>query len=217
MTTTTGRATTLAALPAGWRTSSACQGVDIDTLFTDDARLQTKVQGICRGCSVRATCLTDITSYEQDGYMVWGVAGGLTTMQRRALRVERFLGNVPDPEQARLLASPRYARVMAEFRDWPADAVAGELRKQQVLASPATVRLALWWTGGHGGVLQPKKDADRRHTWERVRDEAQDMVAQLRELGLGNRDVAAYLMVSEDALSRAITVWRASAETAVAA
>ncbi|MEU7338647.1 WhiB family transcriptional regulator [Streptomyces sp. NPDC007074] len=217
MTTTTGRATTGAALPAGWRTSSACQGIDTDTLFSDNARIQTKVQGICRGCRVRTTCLTDITSYEQDGYMVWGVAGGLTTVQRRALRVERLLGNVPNLEQARLLASPKWAGLMAGMRDWPAAAVAAELRKRQVLVTPVTVRLALWWTGGNGGVLLPKQDGDRRHTWERVRDESQDTVDRLRELGLGNRDVAAYLMVSEDALSRAITVWRANAGTAVAA
>jgi hypothetical protein len=60
MTTATRHATTVASRPArNWRTAAACQGVDLDTLFSDANRTQERIQGICRGCPVRLTCLRD--------------------------------------------------------------------------------------------------------------------------------------------------------------
>jgi hypothetical protein len=86
--------------------------------------------------------------------------------------------------------------------------MAVELRKHSVLASPVTVRLAVWWAGGKGGVVPRRGPGDTRYLWELVRDECRDIVFRLRDAGVGNRDVAAYLLVSEDALRRAITDWR---------
>lgn len=71
--------------------------------------------------------------------------------------------------------------------------------------------------GGKASVLPRRGPGDGRHLWELVRDECQEVVHRLRELGVGNRDVAAYLQVSEDSLGQAITVWRAEASEGVKA
>jgi len=207
MTTTTRLATKPA---SGWRTSAACQGVDLETLFSDKPGTQDRVASICRGCPVRLTCLDDALRYEGDSYMRWGVVGGLTTIQRRALRCEALLGNRPNLAQARQLASPVWASRMMPLRQRglsPQD-MAVELRKHDVIASAVTVRLAVWWAGGKGGIVPRRQPGDSRHTWELVRDECRDIVLRLRGLGVGNRDLAAYLLVSEDALGRAVTAWR---------
>lgn len=194
-----------------WRTSAACQGIDLDTMFSDQTGTQKRVQGICRRCPVRTSCLADILSYEEDSYMRWGVVGGLTTVQRRALRCEALLGNRPDLGQARQLASPAMASVMMPLRQrgLSPDRIAVELRRHRVIASPVTVRLAVWWAGGKGGIVPRRGPGDNRQLWELVRDHCREIVLRLRGMGVGNRDAAAYLLVSEDALSRSITVWRA--------
>lgn len=195
-------------LASDWRTRASCTGTDLETFFDDTPDAQELTQRVCRACPVRTACLTDIVRWEADGYMRWGVVGGLTSVQRRALRCEVLLGNEPNLEQARRLSSRAFAGFMAEVAEWPADMVAAELRKHGVLASVVTVRVALWWSGAKASVLRPREEGSWRPLWERVRDECRDVVAQLRESGLGNRDIAAYLGVSEDALARAVHVWR---------
>lgn len=210
MTTPTRRATMGAAT---WRTSAACQGVDLDTLFADKIGTQERVQTICRGCPVRVHCLSDTLAYEGDSYMRWGVVGGLNTLQRRALRCEALLGNEPNLRQARQLSSPAWASVMVPLRHrgLSPEQMAAELRKHGVIASPVTVRLAVWWAGGKGGIVPRREPGDTRFLWELVRDHCREIVYRLRDMGVGNRDVAAYLLVSEDCLRKAITAWRAEA------
>ena len=209
MTATTSHATTLGTPRKDWRTSAACQGIDEEVVFSERPTMQTQMQGICRGCPVKTVCLTDALGYEATEYMVWGVAGGLTDTQRRALRVEALLGNVPNLEQAGKLTRPVFAEFMRAWRDWPAETVAEELRRHGVIAAPVTVRVALWWTGARAGVLPPQAEEDRRGSWAVVRDECRDVVYRLRDLGVSNLGVAAYLGVSRDALERAIRSWRA--------
>jgi len=220
MTTATRHATTPAARPpADWRTSAACQGVDIETLFSDANRTQERVQGICRGCPVLITCLRDALAYEADSYMRWGVVGGLTTVQRRALMCEDLLGNRPDLRQARELASPVWASRMRplQYRGLTPAQMAVELRGHRVLAAPVTVRLAVWWAGGKGSIVDRRGPGDTRQLWELVRDGSREHVDRLRGMGVGVRDIAAYLLVSEDSLSRAIAAWRAQDSVEVAA
>ena len=216
MTATTRRPTRPA---SNWRTSAACQGVDLDTLFSDKTGTQERVQGICRGCPVRATCLSDVLGYEVDSHMRWGVVGGLTTVQRRALRCEALLGNRPNLRQARQLASPMWASRMMPMRHrgLSPEQIAVELRKHRVIASAVTVRVAVWWAGGKGSVMPRRGPGDCRHLRELVRDECQDVVYELRNLGAGSRDIAAYLQVSQVALGRAITAWRTEAAETVEA
>lgn len=218
MTTTTRHDTTSASLFArDWRTSAACQGCDLEEFFKDQNRTQERVQRICRGCPVRSECLADAVAYERDSYR-WGVVGGLTTIQRRALRCEELLGNVPNLRQARMLASPVWASRMMRLRLrglTPAQ-IAVELRGHRVIASAVTVRVAVWWAGGKGGVMPLRGSGNGRQLWELVRDECRDVVDALQGLGAGSRDIAAYLQVSTDALSKAMTAWN-KAEKAVAA
>ena len=219
MTTATRRARRHAAPPArDWRPSAACRGCDLEEFFDDRPGTQERIQGICRGCPVRPECLTDGFSYEGDSYR-WGVVGGLTTVQRRALRCEALLGEKPNLKQAAALASPVWASRMMPLRQRglsPAE-MAVELRKHHVLASAVTVRLAVWWAGGKGGVVPRRSPGDERLLWELVRDGCRDIVFRLREMGVGNRDVAAYLVVSEDTLADAVKAWRAEGEQEAAA
>jgi hypothetical protein len=219
MTAPTRLATTGAAPLKDWRRSAACQGCDLETFFSDKTGTQERIQAVCRGCPVRPTCLADAVEYEASCYMRWGVVGGLTTVERRALRCEAILGNVPNLKQAARLASPAWASRMMPLRQRGLNPkqMSVELRKHGVLASAVTVRVAVWWAGGKASVLPRRGPGDARHLWELVRDECQEVVYRLRDLGVGNRDVAAYLQVSEDVLGRAITVWRADASEGVTA
>jgi lambda repressor-like predicted transcriptional regulator len=101
---------------------------------------------------------------------------------------------------------------MHEWRDWPADVVAEQLRKHGVIAAPVTVRVTLWWTGAKATLLHPKAPDDRRLMWQQVRDECQDVVAQLREMGLSVADVAAYLGVSHYQVEQAQKAWNEAAK-----
>jgi hypothetical protein len=200
--------TTHAAGPT-WQASAACAGADTEAFYADDAPTQRTAQAVCRNCPARTACLTDALAYDQTGYMVWGVAGGLTPHQRRSLRVEQLLGNVPDTDTAALLAGPGWADVMDRLKELPPAWAAVELRGHGFLTSAVTARLALWWCGHRGSLLKPKQRGDVRQLWERVHDESRDVVDLLSGMGVGRRDVAAYLMVSEDALWRATCAWRA--------
>lgn len=205
---------------SNWRDQAVCREVDDELFFVDNPGTQQRVQGVCRGCPVRVECLDDAIAYEASSYMRWGVVGGLTTIQRRALRCEGLLGNRPNLRQARELSSPRWTARMAplRYRGLTPEQMAVELRhKHSLLVAPVTVRLAVWWMGGKGGVLPRRGPGDGRHLWELVRDEARDVVYELRGLGAGNRDIAAYLQVSEDALGKAIHAWRAEAREEAAA
>jgi hypothetical protein len=214
MTATTRLASTHA---ADWRDFAACVGTDTESFFDDAVDTQKRTQDVCRGCPVRVACVSDVTRYEAGGQMRWGVAGGLTPIQRRALRVEALLGNRPNLKQAARLAGPGWAAVLSGMQHLPPARVSRDLRQRGQLVTAVTVRVALWWVGGKGSVVSPKKPGDQRRLWEYVRDESRPVVAQLRAMDVGNRDVAAYLGVSEDALARAVTGWNAQDAQAVKA
>lgn len=209
MKTMTRRATNPAAPhPGDWANEGLCNQTDPEAFYAEDQKGQKQASGVCRGCTVRVQCLLDVTGYEDDRDGYWGVAGGLTSLQRRALHVEGLLGHVPNLEQARELAAPHWASLMHRLRDWPADLVAAELRTHGVIAATVTVRVALWWSGAKASMLRPKEDGDRRFQWARVRDESREIVTQLRGMNVSNRDIAAYLGVCEDSVQRAGTAWR---------
>lgn len=216
MSITTRRLTRRASSAPAWHANSVCRQTDPEAFFQDDNASQAQAQGVCRGCPVIASCLDDVLAFEESREGRYGVVGGLTPIQRRALRVEALLGNRPHLTQARLLASPTWAGFMHGMRDWPADIVAGELLKLGVMAAPVTVRVASWWSGGKGVILSPKPASDTRYLWERVRDEARPVVLRLREMGVSNRDIAAYVGVSEDGLGKAVTAWNQAAKAVAA-
>lgn len=67
-------------LDTAWATQAACRTADPDTLFVQGAA-QNRAKAICVGCEVRTECLADAL----DNRVEFGVWGGMTERQRRAL------------------------------------------------------------------------------------------------------------------------------------
>lgn len=63
-----------------WTTAAACRGSDPDSLFVQGAA-QNRAKAICMGCPVRTECLAD----SLDNRIEFGVWGGMTERERRAL------------------------------------------------------------------------------------------------------------------------------------
>jgi WhiB family redox-sensing transcriptional regulator len=63
-----------------WAAQAACRTTDPDTLFVQGAA-QNRVKAICVGCAVRTECLADAL----DNRVEFGVWGGMTERERRAL------------------------------------------------------------------------------------------------------------------------------------
>jgi WhiB family redox-sensing transcriptional regulator len=63
-----------------WATDAACQNRQPDELFVKGAA-QNRAKQLCMGCPVRTECLAEAL----DNRIEWGVWGGLTERERRAL------------------------------------------------------------------------------------------------------------------------------------
>ena len=63
-----------------WAANAACKASDPDTLFVQGAA-QNRAKAICSGCVVRTECLSDAL----DNRVEFGVWGGMTERERRAL------------------------------------------------------------------------------------------------------------------------------------
>ena len=63
-----------------WPSRAACRISDPDTLFVQGAA-QNRAKAVCLGCSVRTECLADAL----DNNIEFGVGGGMTERERRAL------------------------------------------------------------------------------------------------------------------------------------
>ncbi len=63
-----------------WFQSAACRQGQPDDLFVRGAE-QNKAKQVCSGCPVRTECLAEAL----DNQIEWGVWGGLTERERRAL------------------------------------------------------------------------------------------------------------------------------------
>lgn len=69
-----------AADPQAWVAQSACRNADPDVLFVTGAA-QKRAKAVCLGCPVRTECLSDAL----DNRVEFGVWGGMTERERRAL------------------------------------------------------------------------------------------------------------------------------------
>jgi WhiB family redox-sensing transcriptional regulator len=67
-----------------WAARAACKGDTPDALFVRGAE-QNKAKQLCSGCPVRTECLAEAL----DNQMEWGVWGGMTERERRALLRKR--------------------------------------------------------------------------------------------------------------------------------
>ena len=63
-----------------WTSLSACKDADPDELFVTGAA-QHRAKAVCLGCPVRTECLSDAL----DNRVEFGVWGGMTERERRAL------------------------------------------------------------------------------------------------------------------------------------
>ena len=67
-----------------WASAAQCRGSEPDELFVRGAE-QHKAKAVCGACPVRAECLAEAL----DNEIEWGVWGGLTERERRALLRKR--------------------------------------------------------------------------------------------------------------------------------
>ncbi len=67
-----------------WATSAKCREQQPDALFVRGAE-QNKAKLVCRGCPVRTECLAEAL----DNQIEWGVWGGMTERERRAVLRKR--------------------------------------------------------------------------------------------------------------------------------
>ena len=63
-----------------WASNAACKSDIPDALFVRGAE-QNKAKAVCSGCPVRTECLAEAL----DNQIEWGVWGGMTERERRAL------------------------------------------------------------------------------------------------------------------------------------
>ncbi|GAA3559333.1 WhiB family transcriptional regulator [Amycolatopsis ultiminotia] len=65
---------------SSWRVNATCRDADPDVLFVRGAE-QHRAKAVCMGCPVRTECLAEAL----DGRINFGVWGGMTERERRAL------------------------------------------------------------------------------------------------------------------------------------
>jgi WhiB family redox-sensing transcriptional regulator len=65
---------------SSWRVNASCRDTDPDGLFVRGAE-QNRAKTVCMGCPVRAECLAEAL----DGRINFGIWGGMTERERRAL------------------------------------------------------------------------------------------------------------------------------------
>ncbi len=70
----------MTSLDSDWAARAACRSADPDSLFVQGAA-QNRAKAICMGCDVRTECLSDAL----DNKVEFGVWGGMTERERRAL------------------------------------------------------------------------------------------------------------------------------------
>lgn len=205
MTTAIRRPITLAvpALPP-------CASVGGDIFFSDSPKEQNAARVVCLGCPVLETCLTEGKRREAQTGDVWGMVGGLTAEQRRALMwEERLHGRRPDLAAARRLLKPWWADRLRSLhrRACPIDQItdicntAGAGRLDE-----PTVRLALWWLGEPGSRVTRRPASDQRSETRRITEAYEPVVERMRSLGASKKDVAAYLGISINRADRVMTM-----------
>lgn len=188
---------------ARWETKAACRGVDGDTFFNESRAGVQQAQAVCVQCPVLVECLRDQQVKDQaEKFYRWGVGGGLSAVQRRALAVEALLGNRPNLAMSRLLVSPQWARRVRKPRaPWrPLDEIVEGLRKDGLMVDMVTVRVAVWWLGGDGARM-----AVGRPWRHQLRKDHLDTVVELRGMGVRFLDIAVFLGVPEVSGAKAVS------------
>jgi WhiB family redox-sensing transcriptional regulator len=95
-----------------WASQGACRSSDPDELFVQGAA-QNRAKAVCMGCPVRTECLADAL----DNRVEFGVWGGMTERERRALLRRR--PNVVSWRTLLETARAEYERSLAATRPAP--------------------------------------------------------------------------------------------------
>jgi len=85
---------------ARWRELAACRGADLDVFFPGRGESAGPARQVCAGCPVRQACL----DYAITNRIAYGVWGGLTGRERRALQSRWVRASRRDRDQAILAA-----------------------------------------------------------------------------------------------------------------
>jgi WhiB family redox-sensing transcriptional regulator len=96
-------------LAAEWTAQAACRGTDPDSLFVQGAA-QNRARSLCMTCAVRTECLADAL----DNRIEFGVWGGMTERERRALLRRR--PEVDDWHELLMSAKDEYERSVPRQR-----------------------------------------------------------------------------------------------------
>ena len=86
---------------ARWRELAACRGTDLEVFFPGRGETAGPARQVCAGCPVRQPCL----DYAITNRIVYGVWGGLTERERRALRSGWVRTSRQDRDRAVLAAA----------------------------------------------------------------------------------------------------------------
>ncbi|MGW1814201.1 WhiB family transcriptional regulator [Streptomyces sp. NPDC002125] len=209
-----------------WKTQAVCRNPEVDAdpedFFTTTKAGQDRARSLCATCPVIVECLRDQQAKDEDIYR-WGIGGGLSAAQRRALGVEARLGQYPDLESARLLISPRWSYRLRRLMStcYSLEGMVRSLAKDGLNVDTVTVRVAVWWMGGTGSRMTRLAPSDPRGWSVQLREDYADMVVRLAEMKVRHADIAAYLGISGSwgakAVGEVVRAERAAAAQQVAA
>ncbi|MGW2863340.1 WhiB family transcriptional regulator [Streptomyces sp. NPDC001205] len=181
-----------------------------------EARHEAQARNACRRCPALIVCLRTESQLD-DSTDLWGVLGGLTAVQRRALPVEEMLGNHPDLPAAWSLTRSRWQyrlrRLMASETSL---AVVRDRLEQDhgVKVSVVTVAVAVWWLGGQMRTVTLPEGQGRRRI-QLLREAYGGLLLKLQAQGVPHVDMAAYLGISQSQVQRLMQ--RLNRETPVSA
>ena len=85
---------------ARWRELAACRGTDLEVFFPGRGETAGPARQVCAGCPVRQPCL----DYAITNRIAYGVWGGLTERERRALQSRWARASRQDRDRAILAA-----------------------------------------------------------------------------------------------------------------
>ncbi|MEU9014315.1 WhiB family transcriptional regulator [Streptomyces sp. NPDC048479] len=201
MTTTTDvtrRPRKRAVSPGDWHELAACAQTDPELFHSDTKQDRQMARTLCRrDCPVIVQCLSEVRARDEQTFR-WGIGGGLSPDQRRALDVEERLGRVPNFEMARSLVTERLVgpllRVYRESRR-SLPGVVEVLRGRGLLVDEVTVRVALWWAGVDAARVPPAPLGDQRPMGQRLYEDYAGVMLQVRDAGGTYYEVAWYLGV----------------------
>lgn len=70
---------------ASWKDHALCPGMT-DLFYSTNKADEAKAKDVCRHCSVTEQCLAEALELEHSANSVFGVRGGMTVDERKALR-----------------------------------------------------------------------------------------------------------------------------------